>query len=198
MGTEHNDNFEIAAYHESGHITIAYFSGYSCDSVELLESDPGSGRTMMNYGRDRILIASLLNIKEDPNFFNELDGTTKAEGPAAAQRMTTILLVGSAAEAIYKNGGMVNGNMEVEVSGPDLNSVDNLHYFLSQIDRAHSPNFVDEQLHFILQMLSHPKIWSAIECLAQEILRSPNKTLKESDIHMVLKNNGFFEFLGTL
>ena len=144
---------ELAAYHESEHIALAYFYGYSCDSVELIISDPGNAKTKLNYNGDLLLITSITNCKTDSSFFNSLDKSLKARSPQVADCHATVLLAGSVAEATILNDSKVDGNMEVEISFPDLEKVDNIHFFLSNIDKAHDPNYIKTKLMQTLSLM---------------------------------------------
>ena len=195
MKTENENNFEKVAYHESGHIVIAYLSGYECDSVELLNHEAGTGKTRMNYGDDLMLFASITNCKTDPDFFNSLDKTQKSQSTGVSHRAATILLGGSAAESAYLNGGKVEGNMPVEVSGPDLERVDNIHFFLSQIKSDHDPNYIQETLRKVLLIISIPEVWTAIDSLAKTLLAKPNKKLGKTEIESILQESGYLDYI---
>ena len=198
MQSVEDKNFERTAYHESGHIVVTYFTGYTCDSVELLTSEPGTGKTTMNYQDDLILIASITNAKTNPDIFNALSREVKQGSLGVAHRITSILLAGSAAESTYLNGGKVNGNMEVEISGPDLVRVENVHYFLSQINQNHDPNYIQDNLHQIMMIMSIPDIWKAVECLSMELIKNKNKRLKKTEIENILTTSGYFDYIKTV
>lgn len=191
-------NLEIAAYHESGHIVLAYFSNYTCDSLELDVYDPGAGIIRMDYGQDLMLITSLTNCKTDGSLFNSLDKTEKAKSPEIADIVATILLAGSAAEATFLNGGKVNGNMKVEISGPDLVRVNNIDYFHSLIDQEHNPNYMNDKLHETLALMNTAEIWKAVDELAKKILSQDNYKIDKFQIEDTLKECGFFDYIKSL
>ena len=198
MQTADDKNFERTAYHESGHIVITYLSGYTCDSVELLTFEPGTGKTTMNYQDDLMLVASITNATTDPDFFNGLTNDVKRQSPGVAHRITSILLAGSASECAYLNGGKVNGNMEVEISGPDLIRVDNVHFFLSQIKPDHDQNYIQDNLQIVLMMMSIPEVWKAVESLAKALMTKTNKRLDKAEIESMLTTSGYLNYVSTL
>ena len=198
MQTEDHKNFERTVYHESGHIVITYLSGYTCDSVELLTSEPGTGKTTMNFQDDLMLVASITNAKTDPDIFNGLTNDVKRQSPGVSHRITTILLAGSAAECTYLNGGKVNGNMEVEISGPDLIRVDNVYFFLSQIKTDHDPNYILDNLQNVLAMMSIPEVWLAVESLAKALMTKRNRRLDKTEIETILRTSGYLNYIATL
>jgi hypothetical protein len=197
MQTANDKNFERTAYHESGHIVITYLSGYTCDSVELLTSEPGTGKTTMNYQDDLMLVASITNVTTYSEFFNELTSDVKRQSPGVA-RITSILLAGSVAECTYLNGGKVDGNMEVELSGPDLIRVDNVHFFLSQINTDHDPNYIQDNVQKVLMIMSIPDVWKTIENLAKAIMTKTNKRLDKTEIEAILTTSGYLNYIKTL
>lgn len=198
MSKQIDKNLQIGAYHESGHVVLAYFSNYACDSLKLDVTDPGAGQAKMNYGQDLMLIRSIINSKTDKNLFNNLDISVKSKSPEIANIIATILLAGSAAEATFLNDRKVNGNMAVEISGPDLVYVDNVHYFLSLIDPTHNTNYINDKLLQVLSLMNTTEIWKAIDALAKEILSQDNYQIARAQIEKTLTQCGFFDYIISL
>jgi hypothetical protein len=202
MQTSDDEKIVRTAYHESGHIVVTYLTGYTCDSVELLTTEPGKGKMNINYQDDLLLAASIMNAMTDPGFFDEyfnnLSDKVKQQSPGVAHRLTTILLAGSAAESTYLNGGKVNGNMEIETSGRDLIRVDNVHFFLSQIKPDHNINYIQNTLESVLVMMSVPEVWKAVESLAMALMSKANKRLDKSEIETILMASGYLKYIATL
>ncbi len=88
--TQDEKRFEQTAFHESGHIVMTYFAGYTCDEVELLTNEPGNGKTTMNYANDLLLIAAITNVKTDPDIFNGLPSEVKSQSLVVSSRISTI------------------------------------------------------------------------------------------------------------
>jgi hypothetical protein len=191
-------NIQIAAYHESGHIVLAYFFNYSCDNLQLDVSDPGMGQARINYGSDLMLVTSLINCRTDGSLFNSLDKSVKAQSSDTADVIAAILLAGAAAEAIYLNSGEVNSSMEIEVSGPDLTRVDDIDYFLSFIDPNHNANYINDKLKEVHLLMKSSEIWKAIDTLARRILAEENYKIDKVEIEQALTKCGFFDYMETL
>jgi hypothetical protein len=119
--------FEQAAYHESGHIIMAYLTKFKCDEVCLIESEPGNAYTKFDYGDIRMtfLIATMQNYISDPDIYHDLEANVIAATEKVAFKISGVLLVGPASEAIYKSGIEFIGNLEVDTGGPDLISREN-------------------------------------------------------------------------
>lgn len=190
--------YEQGAYHESGHIVIAYFYGYKCDEVRLLSNDPGAGFSRFDYSQDTVLVTSILNSQNNSTLFNSLPKETKMESPHVAYKVSNILLSGPVTEAFHKFGVDFVGNLEVDVNGPDLISVKNIDYFLTEIDKQHNPDFVQHSLGNIGNVLRTDQFWKAIEHLAKTIINSPSKSLTRFEIENSLNQSGFLAYLKTL
>jgi hypothetical protein len=193
--TEDEKRFEQTAFHESGHIVMTYFAGYTCDKVELLTNEPGNGKTTMNYENDLLLITAITNVKTNPDIFNRLPRELKSQSLVVSNRISTILLAGSIAESIYLNSGQENGNMEVEISGPDLIRVDNVHSFLSQIKADHNPQFLQDSMQNVTLTMSIPEFWKAVQSLAEALIKKSNKKLDKTEIETTLQTSGFLEYV---
>ena len=183
------------AFHESGHIIFTYLTGYSCDACELL--DNGDGKTLSNYGSDLLLITGITNCIEEPDIFNGLDKKVKVHFPVVSHRIVTILLAGSIVESAFLKGGVINGNMEVEISGPDLIRVNNVNYLLTQLKKEnHDSNYIQNTMSDLFTMISLDEIWSPISELAKELAK--NRKLNKLEIESILNKTGFIEYIKTL
>jgi hypothetical protein len=83
-----------AAYHESGHIVLAYLSGYKCDKTELSINEPGTGKSIFDYGDTwkTVLIASMQNYIQYPDFYFGLESNIKAVSEQIAFKSCGILM----------------------------------------------------------------------------------------------------------
>lgn len=190
--------FEQGAYHESGHIIMAYLVGFISEQVTLLQDDPGSGFTRFNYGQDNFLITSILNAQNDGAFFNSLPPQTKARSPQAAFKISNTLLGGPVTEALHKFGVDFQGNLEIDMRGPDLISVTNIDYFLSHIDQQHRTDFIQHSLSQVINIIRTDQFWSAVKHLVETIMNSPNKSLTQIQIEDSLRQSGYLTYIATL
>lgn len=189
------EQFELAAYHESGHILMAYLCGFSVDEVRLSIESPGDGFTRFNYGDDRItlLIAGMKNYETSPSLFNELNEEIKKHAGAVSNKYIGVLLGGPLSQAFKEVGIGFQGNLPVEMSGPDLISADNVDLCLSNVVAGHDPNFIQKNFIQVAKIFQSEGFWDGIEHLANSILESDEKSLSKTDIEKSLQDSGFAE-----
>ena len=159
--------FEQGAFHESGHIIMAYLSKFKADNVSLILNDPGSGFTKFDYGDFRItlLIAAMQNYSKDPSIFNELDSNIKNAASQVGFKIAGTLMGGPVSEAFYKSGIDFNGELPIEMSGPDLMTVESIDLCLSQKTLNHDPNFINNTLTGVVSLIKQESVWKSIEHL---------------------------------
>ena len=189
--------FEQGAYHESGHIVMAYLTRFKSDEVALLQNDPGSGFTRFDYGDLRItlLIAAMQNYAQDPSIYNGLDNALKNTANQVAFKIVGTLLGGPVSEALHKSGVEFEGELPIEMSGPDLISVQSIHLCLSNNISNHDPNYISASLTQVVNLLRQPDCWVAIEHLSSTLLNSPNKKLNRQQIESSLLTSGYLNFI---
>ena len=189
--------FEQGAYHESGHIIMAYLSKFKADNVSLILNDPGSGFTKFDYGDFRItlLIAAMQNYSKDPSIFNELDSNIKKAASQVGFKIAGTLMGGPVSEAFYKSGIDFNGELPIEMSGPDLMTVESIDLCLSQMTLNHDPNFIYNTLTGVVSLIKQESVWKSIEHLSATILKSPNKQLSRLEIEDSLNQSGYLNFI---
>jgi hypothetical protein len=189
--------YRQAAYHESGHIIMAYLCGYKCDEVALLLSAPGNGFSKIDYGDRRylVLIASMQNYIQNPDFYNEIDSNLKKISPQIAIKACGTLMGGPVSEALYLNGVDFEGNLEIEMSGPDLTSVSNIDSFLYENTSNHNENFINMKLLEVTRLLKDKNFWNAVVNLSEAIINSPNMLLNRTEIEESLNESGYLEFI---
>lgn len=192
-----NKLFEQGAFHESGHIAMAYLTRFKSDEVGLLPNNPGSGFTRFDYGDQRItlLIAAMQNYSQDPSIYNDLDYSLKAVTSQVAFKICGTLLGGPVSEAFYKSGIDFDGDLPIEMSGPDLLSVQNIDLCLSCNVANHDPNYITTSLTNVVNLIRQPECWMAIEHLASTILTSPTKHLYRQQIENSLLASGYMTFI---
>ncbi len=191
------DLSEQCAYHESGHVVMAYLAQYNCDRVAVLQDGSGNGFTEINYGNHQMtmLVASLVNYSQEPQIFHDLPPNAQAVAPKVAFKVCGTLLGGPASEALYKVGVSFAGNLPIDIGGPDLMRVDSIHHLLSQIGSQHNPNYVVENLGTVVDILRQEQTWAAIEQLSRDILTSPTKSLDRQQIESSLQKSGYLTFV---
>ncbi len=189
--------FEQGAYHESGHIIMAYLSKFNADNVSLILNDPGSGFTKFDYGDIRItlLIAAMQNYSKDPSIFNELDSNIKNAASQVGFKIAGTLMGGPVSEAFYKSGIDFNGGLPIEMSGPDLLTVESIDLCLSQKTLNHNPNFIYNTLTVVVSLIKQENVWKSIEHLSSTIMKSPNKKLSRLEIEDSLNQSGYLNFI---
>jgi len=189
--------FEQGAYHESGHIVMAYLTRFKSDEVRLLQNDPGSGFTRFDYGDPRItlIIAAMQNYAQDPSIYNGLDSALKKSTTQIAFKVVGTLLGGPVSEAFHKSGVEFEGELPIEMSGPDLISVQSIHLCLSNNFPNHDPNYITTSLTQVVKLLRQPDCWTAIAHLSSALLNSPNKHLNKQQIENSLLASGYLNFI---
>jgi hypothetical protein len=192
-----NKIYQQCAFHESGHIVMAYLSRFKCDSVTILEDGSGDAFTKFDYGKSPMteLIASLVNFSEYPQMFYSLPLNVRAAAPQVALKICGTLLGGPVSEALYKVGVDFEGDLPIEVAGPDLQRVTSIDHLLRTIDPNHKPNYINEALGSVVQLIRNKQTWEAIEALSKEILNSKTKSLSRVEIENSLENSGYLDFI---
>ena len=188
---------EQNAYHESGHILMAYLSGFKCENVTLLQDGSGNAFTKFDYGNPNLnlLIAAIVNFNEDSEMYNSLSPNLKSQTQLASLKMGGTLLGGSVAEHLFKSGSDFKGELEMEISGPDLTRVLSIDSLLSSLNLAHNPNYIAKELEKIALFFQQENAWNSIEALSKEILSSPTKSLSQKQIEKSLSETGYLEFI---
>jgi hypothetical protein len=188
---------EQNAYHESGHILMAYLSGFKCENVTLLQDGSGNAFTKFDYGNPNLnlLIAAIVNFNEDSEMYNSLSPNLKSQTQLASLKMGGTLLGGSVAEHLFKSGSDFKGELEMEISGPDLTRVLSIDSLLSSLNLTHNPNYIATELEKIALFFQQENVWNSIEALSKEILSSPTKSLSQKQIEKSLSETGYLEFI---
>lgn len=192
-----NNNIEQCAYHESGHIVMAYLSRFSCEGVAILQDGSGDGYSKFNYGHPRIteLVAAIVSYQEHPQFYHSLSPEVKSATEIMAYKMCGTLIGGAVSEALYKAGPDFIGDLPVEFSGPDLLRINSIQSLLSQIVSGHPRDYVEEQMTGIILIMQSEETWKAIEELASAIINAPSQRLSKTEIEQSLSSSGYLAFI---
>ena len=193
------DALKIRAYHEAGHVVVAYLSGYSCRNLKITEKNPLENRESFDFGKDTDLIFSMYQYKNNPESYDKLPPVVKNFCRKVALKTIIVLLGGPASEMIYKNGGKVVENPFVRFTGNDLEAADNIDYFLTVIKQGqHATNYLKVVFRQVLELLVIKEVWNAVTGLATSIINSDSKELEKKDIEKILLDTGFFSYLTRL
>ena len=181
-----NQLFEQGAYHESGHIVMAYKLGYTADSVTMVKEDPGSGFTKFDYGKDLFLIATVTHIQEDPSIFNSWPSSERSRSFQVALNSLNLNIAGPVAEALHGAGFDFEGDLTVIPSGPDLKNINSLDHFFSRMSANYTPDLVNSSMRQIIRYFKQDLCSRAIKHLAESILLSDSLSLRKDEIESSL------------
>lgn len=188
-----SEDFIKTAYHESGHIVMAYFNKYICVETEILGN--GDGKSTLDYGNNLLMITAITNYKNNPEIFNSLPQNLKFKSAEIAFKAALVLIAGSISEAIYLNDGLDKEEIDVEISGPDLYRVENIDFLLSKIKKNHKNDFISSMMRTAMVILKDEISWTAITLIAHAIHENPRKKLLRSEIQTILRDCGFLDYL---
>jgi hypothetical protein len=178
-----------AAYHEASHVIFAYFVGYTCDSIQLDEE--GNGYAKLKYGIDTSVVEVFLKNPSDPSallhWVNNLSTNTKAYASNVAEKVCLILISGAVAEFVLEHSPNVSGELNIEVSGPDLVSAN----ILSQCFQFD----LNKKILTILEFLKVPEFWNAVKLLANVITESGKGAITNEVIEVNLEHSGFLKLI---
>lgn len=184
MNTE-NEEILKCAYHESGHIVLAYRYGYYCEWVEI--SNSGDGTSKINYLADLKPITGIKNAQSEPSFLDEfLQNITLEKQRNLSIIALSIAFAGSVAENYHFN--QVNQGMaEIELSGTDLQEVNNIEFFLD----SRFPNQINIQyiVQDVYNYISNPNVQTTVNNLANTILSKTDRKLNRMEIEEILNSN---------
>lgn len=181
-----NSHTRRAALHEAAHVVAAYFAEYSCDEVYIDEC--GNGATKMIYGEDTLLATAIMNRDSFQQLFNALPYQIKVNAKPVAMRLCCIMIAGSVAESIRKQGRKFKGKAEVELSGPDLTHAESItrHF---QID-------LNDLITEIYKIFKLDEFWKTIIGLSKSLIRQ--RRLSKEEIESIISQKGLLEYLNTL
>jgi hypothetical protein len=180
------DKVRAAAIHEAGHIVAAHFAGFSVEYARI--NGNGDGQTQVNYGELGKVAAPLLSTDRCPEFQGMfLDMLNRAPLYEFGKKLCFILLAGGAAEVVCTIDSGYVGEIEVEVSGPDLTKAEAIASYL-HID-------LQEQMTTVSACMKDPRFTTAISELTDAMIVSGNAMLNRNDITAALTRSGFLDFL---
>ena len=119
----------------------------------------------------------------------------KKSAQQVAFKIVGTLLGGPVSEALHLSGVDFEGELSIEVSGPDLLSVQSIHMCLSNNFPNHEPDYINSSLTQVVNLLKQPQSWSAIEHLSSTLLSSANLQLNREQIEESLSKSGYLIFI---
>ena len=196
---KNTDALELRAYHEAGHVVVAYLSGYSCRNLKITEKNPLENRESFDFGKDTELIFSMYQYKNDPENYDNLSPIVKDSCRKVALKTIIVLLGGAAAEIVYKNNGKAVENPLVKFAGDDLEAADKIDYFLTVIKHGqHATNYLKVVFRQVMELLVIKEVWSAVSAVANAVMNSESNTLERKKIEKILLDTGFLSYLTRL
>jgi hypothetical protein len=121
-------------------------------------------------------------------FFAELNKASKLQVMEAAEKLAKIIVAGTAAEAIYENGGYIDETLNIKLHFLDLMKVQYINYILTHIDPHHSPDFIKNTIDGVLLFMSKPNIWQSIDLLAGTLMLNSFR-LNQTEIENIVQGN---------
>lgn len=187
-GIAEQKELSISSFNLSAQIIVSYLSGYSCHSVKLINEPPFAGVTAIDYKEDAVYVEHILK-GADLEFFAELNKASKLQVMEAAEKLAKIIVAGTAAEAIYENGGYIDESINIKLHFLDLMKVQYINNLLMHIDPHHSPDFIKNTIDEVLTLLATPTIWNSIDVLAGKLIEEPYQLL-QNEIEKIVEQNG--------
>jgi hypothetical protein len=192
------EKYRISAYHESGHIIMAYLACFACDRVDITHQWMESDKSQINYGSDSVLIKNILEYIIDPHLYRSLPENKKAKSNYIAHRIASIMIAGSVSQAIYENDYKTIKNSSIEIEKHDLKKINDILFFLRKEKKFDIPDFIEKTIKYTLDIFQ-PEVWVSIDSLARTIMLTKNhfilsRKLIENDLY----RSGFFAYKDSL
>jgi len=180
---------KVAAYHESAHIVISHYFGFSSEYVRLNRN--GDGEYKIDFGEFADIAAPMMIMDICPELFSQLSSHYKNisndKVSGLAKQICYILISGGIAENIAYLGKNFTGRTDVQLAGPDLTRASAIAQHFS-ID-------LDKEMNNLYEAIREDQLWIHIEQLATTLLASDTMYLSREEICQSLNKSGFREFL---
>lgn len=161
----------LTAYHESARVVFAYLSGYTCDSIELPEQGANT-KTKLNAGSDVPIVQAVLSGKA-----MSMSPAQLPHGIEVAKKLMSIYCAGTCAEIFFENGAKIPAELEMNISGQDLVTIEKIQTFLKKSSADHADDFPSQTIISVFRKLKDTEVWKAIELLAAKVSEQENKAL---------------------
>lgn len=176
---------ELSAFHEVGRVVFAYLNGYTCDGIELSETDAGRGGAKLNAGDDLALVQAILSgtpLSTSPD--------NKEKSIEVAKKLMTIYCAGSCVSAFFQNEKNIPTELDLEIPSHDLRNIELIQKFLSKALPEHSDNYPTQIMTVIFKGLKDADLITSIGMLSTALLRTENKSLNGFGIEDTLMASG--------
>ena len=141
------------------------------------------------------LIASMINFREDPDFYIDLPESIRAHTEAVAFKISGVIVAGPVAEAYFRSGIDFQGELEIDLRGPDLTRMQNIDALLQTVTVNHPPCYINHQLAGVSHLMRDPIFWNAVQQLGNDVITSTSTSLGKLEIEASLASSGFMEYL---
>jgi hypothetical protein len=166
------NEYKHAAYHRSGQIVIAYFSGYECETVDL-NKEIETKTSFLNYKKDTYLVNSILEWADNPDKYKSLPANIKIKAHYVAHRIASVIIAGSVASAMFKHNFELvkNKKIAVEINAADFERINDIQLFLASEKNIDIPDFVEKTINYTLDLF-HQEVWKSVESLAKKFTKT--------------------------
>lgn len=191
LSKEKQNECEICAYHEAGHILFAYLCGYHCMEAQLISEDNEEGFSsfaIIDYGKGSFFASKFTSGENQIDFFKSLPLAPKLEALEVGRRLARIFLGGSVTAAVYQNGGNALIPLPIQVDYLDLVKVEFIHYVIKEISGEKDENFIEHGLQEALYTVGNINVWETIADLSQRLMKW--NLLQKNDIEECLEEHG--------
>lgn len=175
-----------SAYHEAGHIVCASYYGYACDGVEILEC--GNGKSLLDYGEDLLPFIAMTNFNSENRVYADLNKKARRRCASIAVPMAMILMAGPIAESLYIWNSERSKDENVDISGPDLDRVEQICSFLRTFYiHGNSESYVSDLIRQTTVMVCRDEFWNPITCFAKHLLATPGYKLNKAEVDKLIR-----------
>jgi hypothetical protein len=182
-----------AAFHESGHVVLAYTYGHYC--MEVADDGKEGFHTEYLFQGTNSIIEAIQNIEVKPGLFVELSQEEKALGPEVGLQLISILAAGSFAEWIFADQKIPENVCICDIEFSDQARMRVVDRFLQVHHPEYSEQLVETQILNVGQLLGYPPIRRAVEALQQILYR--NGHIDRKGIEKCFRTCGFWHLLTT-
>lgn len=203
MISKDSENIKIAAFHESGHIALAYMSNWAIKKVEIIfnEGFVKYASTTYEYGNDEKFVRIILNIGQNTSYFNNLSQDEKGLLFYIAEKRLRLVLGGPISEKRYLMKSRYKGKWEIDqnfIRSNDYEVAYKIHNFLQKYNSKYNANYFEENIFEIANIMTIQPIWLPIKTLANELISSKDYILDKNQIEIIFNQTGFFDFINKI
>jgi len=203
MNAKDIEIIKCAAFHESGHILMAYLMEWSVKEVKIVLNDEDlfeNGVTKYDYAEEQSFINLVSNYRNEIPYFNSLNETQKENCFDVAEKRLYTVMGGPISEKGYLIG---NNTRSWVIDRTDIRKCDDRIYFtFEEFLKENNPNFdinfFDNNTKKFAKWMSKEEVWHFINTLAHELISARNYVMTNIQVEDVLTRNGYFDYLDKL